>query len=131
MSEPCLSWVDQRGDSDCWIACLSSLTGIDIALFPQPPALDRWKAEAVEYGNRVRRFVQQRGWLLMHVWRFVPTGYAIAGGPSPRGIEDGHAVVVRNGELVHDPHPSRSGLSGPIEDYEFLIRIHPKYEEEP
>lgn len=43
-------------------------------------------------------------------------------GMSPRGFR--HAVVARNGVMVHDPHPTRGGLIGPGEDgwqYGFLI----------
>lgn len=43
--------------------------------------------------------------------------HAIGTGPSPRG-DWLHSVLVdaRTGELVWDPHPSRSGLAGPITD---------------
>jgi hypothetical protein len=43
--------------------------------------------------------------------------HVIATGPSPRG-DWLHSVVVdaRTGELVWDPHPSRAGLAGPVED---------------
>lgn len=36
------------------------------------------------------------------------TGWSIATGLSPRGHQ--HAVVYHDGALIHDPHPSRSGL---------------------
>jgi hypothetical protein len=36
------------------------------------------------------------------------TGYVIGYGKGPRGLQ--HAVVMRQGELVHDPHPDRAGL---------------------
>ncbi len=35
-------------------------------------------------------------------------GYFIANGPSPRGVE--HSVVYKGREMVHDPHPDKSGL---------------------
>lgn len=38
-----------------------------------------------------------------------PAGYHIACGKSPRSEHD-HAVVACDGLVVHDPHPSRSGL---------------------
>ena len=40
---------------------------------------------------------------------FVPPGYHIACGLSPRG-KYGHAVVALDGSVTHDPHPSRSGI---------------------
>ncbi|RNI26619.1 hypothetical protein EFB08_11415 [Rufibacter latericius] len=36
------------------------------------------------------------------------TDYMLVIGPSPRGVS--HAVVYKDGELAHDPHPSRSGI---------------------
>jgi hypothetical protein len=35
-------------------------------------------------------------------------GLYLASGPSPRGVN--HMVVMQDGKLVHDPHPSRAGL---------------------
>lgn len=46
-----------------------------------------------------------------------PFGYCVASGYSPRGIL--HAVVYREGSLVHDPHPSRGGIVRPLRWYEF------------
>ena len=47
--------------------------------------------------------------------------YAIAVGPSPRG-DHAHCVVVDlDGNLVHDPHPDRTGLAGPAEGYEVIV----------
>lgn len=34
--------------------------------------------------------------------------YFLASGPAERGVH--HMVVMYNGELAHDPHPSRAGL---------------------
>lgn len=35
-------------------------------------------------------------------------GYVIAAGESPRGLQ--HAVIYKDGELVHDPHPDGGGV---------------------
>ncbi|MDE2107112.1 MAG: hypothetical protein KGL39_58435, partial [Patescibacteria group bacterium] len=38
-------------------------------------------------------------------------GFFVAGGPSPRIPNGGHAVVVNNSlKIVHDPHPSKVGI---------------------
>jgi hypothetical protein len=47
-----------------------------------------------------------------------PPGYAIAFGDSPRG-GTGHAAVVLNGELAHDPHPDGTGVLNPYRYYWF------------
>lgn len=45
----------------------------------------------------------------VEVGPFLPYGYHIASGPSPRG-DFGHSVVALDGHIVHDPHPSRAGI---------------------
>ena len=37
-----------------------------------------------------------------------PPGYCLAMGMSERGVK--HQVVLKNGVLAHDPHPSRAGI---------------------
>lgn len=46
---------------------------------------------------------------------FYYTGYVIACIVSERGSQ--HAVIYCNGELVHDPHPSRAGIDKPNHYY--------------
>ena len=41
------------------------------------------------------------------------TVYHVLSGHSERAR---HSVIARNGEMVHDPHPSRGGLIGPYKD---------------
>ena len=38
----------------------------------------------------------------------VPLRYYLASGPADRGCK--HIVIMENGKLAHDPHPSRAGL---------------------
>lgn len=49
-----------------------------------------------------------------------PPGYHIGVGKSPRSEQD-HAVVLLDGQLVHDPHPSRAGLSGDVRWWILLL----------
>jgi len=46
-------------------------------------------------------------------------GYYIVCGGSPRGCPSGHAVVFKNGEMVHDPHPEGTGITSI--DYAYMI----------
>lgn len=46
--------------------------------------------------------------------------YYAAIGKSPRGIY--HMVVCHDGEIVHDPHPDKTGLES-IEYFEFFFRL--------
>lgn len=52
-----------------------------------------------------------------------PGEVVFVGGPSPRGVE--HAVLYRDGELWHDPHPSRAGLLSIDEDDLIVWRTLP------
>jgi len=45
--------------------------------------------------------------------------YHLISGISPRGIA--HSVVGLNGEIVHDPHPDRTGLEE-VNSWDFLIK---------
>ena len=44
-------------------------------------------------------------------------GYHLIGGESPRGIQ--HWVVGKEGKIVHDPHPSKTGLIGEPTDWSY------------
>jgi hypothetical protein len=40
-----------------------------------------------------------------YLWPFPLATYYVGGGDSPRGSGD-HAVVMKLGQIVHDPHPA-------------------------
>lgn len=117
--------VDQRPNG-CTLACIATLTGIPLDEFPHPPedAGDDW-FESAENRNAIQgpmhTVLEKHGWFLCHLWKRVPVGFAIAGGTSPRGIP--HSVVVKDGKLWHDPHPSRAGLVGEPEGYDILVKL--------
>jgi hypothetical protein len=46
--------------------------------------------------------------LCLRVSAAPPPGYSIACGDGPRGFQ--HAVVAKDGRIVHDPHYERAGL---------------------
>jgi len=54
-----------------------------------------------------------------------PERYYIASGISPRNV--GHVVIYQNGKMIHDPHPSRAGLTK-IESFSYLRKIEGDYE---
>lgn len=110
----------------CYAACIASLTGIPLDEIPHPIETDHFTSyrftpeEWTAYRNEVNRFLRARGW-----WRAwipadtPPRGYAIAHGDGPRGV--GHCVVVKDGQVVMDPHPDGGGLVG-VEGYETLVK---------
>lgn len=71
------------------------------------------------------------GWLVLRHNPGYQARMAIASGPSPRGVQ--HAVVMLDGEIVWDPHPSRDGILrvtdiwaftlGDLADSAFLLRL--------
>lgn len=48
--------------------------------------------------------------MLTPPWNKVPKplGYYLASGPANRGCK--HIVIMLDGKIIHDPHPSRDGL---------------------
>lgn len=46
----------------------------------------------------------------------------LASGISPRGVH--HMVVMKDGKLVHDPHPSKAGI-GEVEHLWLIVPIDP------
>ena len=108
-------WIDQTTFYDkanpksgnCTRAAVASILGLplrDVFAFEQ--AGD----DAYIFWTTFEDFLAQKGFWTMRkdTDRYVPEGYYLAGGPSVRGCD--HMVVMKNGELAHDPHPSREGL---------------------
>ena len=96
---------------NCLQAALASVTGKPLAQVPDFAAHDgNWLWDLLIWCKRQGLrplFTKNRHALLAH------RGFAIVQGKAARGYK--HAVVYRDGRLVHDPHPSRAGLKS-IED---------------
>ena len=124
-----LFYTDQKYPDDCMIACLVMLMErhYTIAFQRLYEAVNRCVNEKREWYTLIE------GWCLANGYQFywlVKPDEApkdklyIAGGASPRpDVPDGHAVVMRNGELVHDPHTSRAGLAGPVEEVYWVEKL--------
>lgn len=52
-----------------------------------------------------------------------PGIYVLTTGPSPRNVGVGHCVVYRDGEMVHDPHPSGDGLASSPHTFEYIYSL--------
>lgn len=115
--------IDQRPNG-CWSACVATISGIpldELDLGIPADADENWfRSNRSNLHNDMQRRLIARGFFLHTTWRRIPKGFAIAGGTSPRGVP--HAVVTLDGELWHDPHPSRAGLVS-IDEFEILIQI--------
>lgn len=113
------SSADGSTHGNCLAACVASIFEIPI---DQVPA---WEEMGEEWSDSFLQFIEESGyeyegsyvvnggtWGDMLQWSAGVDGYFIVGGKSPRSyVQRGHAVIYRNGEMVHDPHPSGDGLS--------------------
>ncbi len=126
MSEP--QRIDQTEfgpQGNCQSACLAMLLGIPLAEVPNFAAMEG--DDSLKYVAQAK-WLHDRGWALITIvkWRALPwpptKGFYIAGGISPRGNR--HAVVYRDGELWHDPHPERGGIAS-VDDIDLLFPLAP------
>lgn len=91
---------------DCFRACVASVLDVPIGEVPNFVAEAAWFRALLDWlAPRGLWFVSMPA--TPAPW--IPDGvHYIASGPAPRGVS--HAVVMSDGLLVHDPHPSRDGL---------------------
>jgi len=98
---------------NCLSACIASIMEIDINDVPH-------FHDEEDYHIALVDFIWSKDWDI-YSEEDPPPGYAIASGPSPRHEGVSHAVVVKDGELVHDPFPGGKGLKI-VEDYYELTK---------
>lgn len=95
---------DEQGN--CTEAAVATMLGISLSEVPCFHGTDG----PAGFWDRLEEFFAERG-LYLHrfdgAWTF-PCLY-LAGGRTARGTN--HMVVMRDGELFHDPHPAGSGLT--------------------
>lgn len=116
---------DNGQHGDCMRAVLASLLDLPIGSVPHFALLD-----AEGKGNfwiMIAEFCRQHGFSFVIMrGRFGWAEDAIyhgIGGKSPRNPAGHHAVVGRNGQIFHDPHPSRAGLAGDPNEWEFYLLV--------
>ena len=123
-------------EGNCLMACVASILEVDLDALPDLfeeccTPLDDGEGVTWDDGNWwdvLQQSVRAHGWEAVYRGDHPeqhPGGYAIAGGPGGRAFDEqgedvGHCVVYVDGEMVHDPHPDKTGLSGPIEDWILL-----------
>lgn len=114
--------VMQVARDDCMRACLATYFGLTLA---EVPGL-----ETEQWHHEVRDFAHARG--LGYVTIKVPNeevfresfsgGFLICTGESARGMR--HAVIYKDGELWHDPHPGSTGIKA-VEQVDFFYLLNP------
>ena len=104
-----------NSEGNCFAACIASLLECDINEVPFLGKEESWE----DYELRLNDFLRQRYQIFMfavydieyckHFFQVdLKDTYYIVGGDAERGHY--HAVVYKNGQLAHDPHPSGVGL---------------------
>lgn len=105
---------------DCFKYCLASIMEVPPELLPNP------HGDNGEWFFEWNRFLEKWNVQLLQFpagGDYLPPGYIIAGGKSPRGNWL-HATVYHDGKPVHDPHPSRAFCED-VQDYSILMVIDP------
>ena len=111
--------VEQRGDSDCLIACLATILHVGYENIPANIG------EEENQLNNMQKFLSTYGLVCWSfgIWgdkepllkfgnkkleyHFHPPGFWIASVKSPR-TGNGHTVVMRSSKIFFDPHPKRN-----------------------
>lgn len=103
---------------NCTEASVASILGLSLSDVPN------FRAKGVEsFWDEFHGFFRERGYeavLFPKGWQF-ETLY-LASGLSPRGVH--HMVVMQDGKIVHDPHPSKAGI-GEVESLWLIVPIDP------
>lgn len=132
-----LHWAGPH--ADCFTAALECILEWSIGTLPRPSSGDLDShAQWQRYHRSLLDFLAPRGWWLMCVSAFEdeepwsPPGWAVGTFKKPRsyGCDILHALVCRDGRIVHDPHPLfRRQVSveewGLPVDWELLVPLNP------
>ncbi len=112
-------------NGDCLRACIASILETSIENIPHFLR----SGSAKDCNNELNLFLAKRGLFLLDVEYSgakaildanILIGHAcyhLIAGPSPRHKDLYHSVVGRNGDIIHDPHPSRDNLGGTHKDW--------------
>ena len=100
-------------EGNCQSAVLAML--LDLPLESIPNFYDVGGKNPFDWWKAYFQFIEEQGfWFFAFESEHAAArakhmkGYYEVSGPSSRGVE--HAVVYKDGDLYHDPHPSREGL---------------------
>lgn len=116
--DPAAPVEQQRGN--CLQAVIASLLELPLDQVPHF-VQDHVESDGEEdWWDSLVAFVRTQGWNphAAHPVTDYPGQHLFVSGPSPRGKgDDGlwHVVIYRNGRMVHDPHPDRTGLRGGLQ----------------
>lgn len=121
----------ERGN--CYAACIASIFECSIDdVFDAFVEIDKGD-DGKHWWTLTQEWAHERGYRAEFAWAkdldAPPAGYSIIGGPSPRGTKGGHSCVALDGQLVHDPHPDKTGILE-IEDYIWFTELQREAEDD-
>ena len=104
--------VDGIHAGNCFAACLASLLNIPLWMVPPFEDMfhrDNWRSRVNEWLLEMYRMELARadGDCMDDL-----VDYYIASGASERGVM--HSVIYRKGVMIHDPHPSGTGIGSVV-----------------
>ena len=113
---------------NCYSACIAMMLGIELEQVPHWaadfPANE--KADSTKMLRAANEWMAQRGLQIVTVvvggllpW-MMPKGFYIAAGFTSRGTN--HAVIYKDGELWHDPHPEGKGVEN-VDEIDFILPL--------
>ncbi len=110
-------------EGNCTQAAIATIMGLELDEVPDFNTLHKDKPHSGYFWGHIAKWFYSRGYIFQmsdpkYSW---PCLY-LASGPSPRGVS--HIVVMEDGKLVHDPHPSRAGILSVDRNY-ILLPIDP------
>jgi len=88
---------------NCMAASLASILELPLSDVPEFEDMDE------DWWPKLMKWLELLGFYLIQ-WseEVCLQGYCLCSGMSERGVN--HQVVYKNGKLVHDPHPSKTGI---------------------
>ena len=106
---------------NCWAACLASIFEVPLESIPGPSGV------AEEFWPDYHAWLNARNATVVSLGRgeWIPDGFVIGSVMSPRFPDSQHAVVIHNGKVVHDPHPSKASLKDDLSDVVGVDLIFP------
>ena len=100
---------DREGGGNCAEAACASIFGLPLSSVPRFYDPEGKPTTSYRYWRNFENFCGSQGYYVirrdaeLHI-----EAIHLASGPSERGCS--HMVVMQNGKLLHDPHPSGKGL---------------------
>ena len=132
-SIPKQTLLREKGEvGDCWRCCIAAIIGMPAEEVPH--FLQNEKDDpSCSMDADTQEWLNQRGWQITEAtqFRFHRWGKSkfrvppiIVCGPTCRSTEMGqhHAVIMSDGKLLYDPHPSEAGLTA-ITDQHLIFRM--------